>query len=38
MNNAPLSVKQIIFTYVAWWSIPVAIIFLASIGAVLKPG
>src|ERR1700682_3707060 len=38
MNDAPLSMKQIIFTYMAWWSIPVAIIVLALIGAVLKPG
>jgi hypothetical protein len=37
MRDVPLSVKQITFTYLAWWSIPVAIIFLALIGAVLKP-
>ena len=38
MRDAPLNMKQIIFTYVAWWSIPVAMFFLALIGAVLKPG
>jgi hypothetical protein len=37
MNDAPLSVKQIIFTYFLWWSIPVAVLFLALIGAVMKP-
>ena len=38
MRDAPLSVKQIIFTYMAWWSIPAAMVVLALIGAVLKPG
>jgi hypothetical protein len=38
MSDAPLSVKQITFTYAAWWSIPVAVIVLALISAVMKPG
>ena len=38
MRDAPLSVKQIIFTYAAWWSIPAAMVVLVLIGAVLKPG
>jgi hypothetical protein len=38
MTRAPLSVKQITFTYLAWWGIPVALLLLALIGAVLKPG
>jgi hypothetical protein len=37
MKNAQLSVKQIIFTYLAWWGIPVAWFFLVLIVAVLKP-
>jgi len=38
MRDAPLSVKQIIFTYAAWSSIPAAMVVLVLIGAVLKPG
>ena len=38
MRDAPLSVKQIIFTYAAWCSIPAAMVVLVLIGAVLKPG
>lgn len=38
MKKAPPSVRQIIFTYMAWWGIPVALVFLGLIGAVLKPG
>lgn len=38
MRDAPLSVKQIIFTYAVWSSIPAAMVVLVLIGAVLKPG
>jgi hypothetical protein len=38
MRDAPLSARQIIFTYLAWWSIPAALLVVALIGAVLKPG
>jgi|SRR5450432_2343367 len=38
MTNAPLNVKQIIFTYLAWWSIPAALLLLALFGAVMKSG
>src|SRR5476649_990987 len=37
MTKAPHNVKQIIFTYLAWWGIPIALFFVALIGAVLKP-
>lgn len=38
MREAPLSVRQIIFTYAAWWSIPAVLFVLGLIGAVTKSG
>ncbi len=37
MSRVPLNVKQVMLTYLAWWGVPVAVLFLALIGAVMTP-
>jgi hypothetical protein len=41
MWQAPLNTRQVMLTYLAWWSIPAAIVLLALLGVAadsLKPG
>jgi hypothetical protein len=37
MREAPRNVKQIIFTYLAWWSLPAVILAVGVLGAVVGP-
>jgi hypothetical protein len=37
MLRVPLNMKQLIYTYLAWWGIPVGLVLLGLLGSIVHP-